>query len=40
LKNGILVRLVSENNLQGLRITVSPRKIMEEALNVIRINVI
>jgi histidinol-phosphate aminotransferase len=39
-KNGILVRLVSENNLQGLRITVSPRKIMEEALNVIRINVI
>ena len=37
-KSGILVRLVTEEKLQGLRITIGPRAIMENALNVIHIN--
>jgi histidinol-phosphate aminotransferase len=33
-KKDILVRLVSEDTVQGLRITIGPRKIMEEALKI------
>jgi len=36
--SGILVRLVTEENLRGLRITIGPRPLMETALNVIHIN--
>jgi len=35
-KNEILVRLVSEETVQGLRITVAPKKIMEEVINIIK----
>lgn len=38
-KSGILVRLVSEEKLQGLRITVGPHAIMEKALNIIHVNI-
>jgi len=36
--SGMLVKLVSVENLRGLRITIGPHSIMEAALNVIHIN--
>jgi len=38
-KKGILVRLVSEEKMHGLRITIAPKKIMEEVLNIIYANI-
>jgi histidinol-phosphate aminotransferase len=39
-KKGILVRLVSEETVQGLRITIAPKNIMEEVINIIKRNFI
>jgi len=39
-KKGILVRLVSEETVQGLRITIAPQKILEEVLNIINSNIV
>jgi histidinol-phosphate aminotransferase len=38
-KKGILVRLVSEETVQGLRITIAPKKTMEEVINIIHSNI-
>ena len=38
-KSGTLVRLVNEEKLQGLRITIGPRSIMEKTLNIIHVNI-
>jgi histidinol-phosphate aminotransferase len=38
-KKGILVRLVLEETVQGLRITIAPKKYMEEVLNIIYTNI-
>ena len=39
-KKGILVRLVIEESIQGLRITIAPQKIMEEVLSIIYKNIV
>ena len=38
-KNGILIRLVTEETIKGLRITIGPRKLMEKALSIIQVNI-
>ena len=36
-KKGILVRLISEEDVHGLRITIGPKKIMEEVINIVQV---
>jgi histidinol-phosphate/aromatic aminotransferase/cobyric acid decarboxylase-like protein len=39
-KKGILVRLVLDDSIQGLRITIAPKKYMDEVLNIIYTNIL